>query len=87
MQLYGILMTRLSERRILDRSMREMLDETAQQMGTRVFAASIREAVAVREASAERQSIFAYAPRSNQAKDYERFMEEYLALEQQGIWG
>lgn len=87
LQLYGILMTRLSERRILDRSMREMLDETAQQMGTRVFAASIREAVAVREASAERQSIFAYAPRSNQAKDYERFMEEYLALEQQGIWG
>lgn len=87
LRLYGILMTRLSERRILDRSMREMLDETAQQMQSRVFNASIREAVAVREASAERQSIFAYAPRSRQAEDYDRFLEEYLMLERQGVWG
>ena len=87
LQLYGILMTRLSERRILDRSMREMLDETARQMGTRVFSASIRESVAVREASAERQSIFAYAPRARQAEDYGRFIEEYLSLEQSGVWG
>ena len=86
-QLYGILMTRLSERRILDRSMREMLEETAQQMGTRVFSAFIREAVAVREASAERQSIFAYASKSRQAEDYERFLNEYLELEQSGAWG
>ena len=87
LRLYGILMTRLSGRRVLDRSMREMLDETAKQMDTRVFEASIREAVAVREAEAERRSIFAYAPRSRQAEDYEQFLEEYLKLEQSGIWG
>lgn len=87
LRLYGILMTRLSERRILDRSMREMLDEAAAHMETRVFASSVREAVAVREAEAKRQSIYAYSPRSGQAKDYEAFLREYLKLEQSGIWG
>ena len=84
--LYGILLVRLSERRILDRSMREMLDETAQQMKSRVFTSSIREAVAVREAEAQRESIFAYSPRSRQAKDYERFIDEFLDLENRGVW-
>ena len=87
LRLYGILTTRLSERRILDRSMRIMLEDTAKQMGTMVFDASIREAVTVREAEAEQKSIFAYSPRSRQAEDYGRFLEEYLKLEQSGIWG
>ena len=85
--LYGILLVRVSGRRLLlDRSMREMLEETAAQIDTRVFASSIREMVAVREAEAERQSIFAYAPGSRQAEDYERFLDEFLELEHRGVW-
>lgn len=86
LQLYGILLVRVSPRRLLDRSMREMLEDTAKQIGSRVFESAIRELVAVREAEAERQSIFAYAPRSKQTKDYEKFLNEYLELEHRGVW-
>lgn len=81
-----ILLVRVSPRRLLDRSMREMLEDTAKQIGSRVFESAIRELVAVREAEAERQSIFAYAPRSKQTKDYEKFLNEYLELEHRGVW-
>ena len=84
--LYGILLVRVSPRRLLDRSMRDLLTDTATQIGSLVFKSSIRELVAVREAAALRRSIFAYAPRSKQAKDYDKFLDEYLNLERRGIW-
>ena len=74
----GVLLTRHTSRFILSRQMRELLEETAAQIGTRVFSASVREAVALREAAASRQSIFRYAPRSRQAADYDAFVEEFL---------
>lgn len=74
----GILLTRHTDRYILSREMREMLTETASQLGTQVFTQSIREAVALREAQASQQSIFTYAPKSKQAMDYEGFVLEFL---------
>lgn len=76
----GILLVRHTDRFILHRSMREMLEDTAGQIGTRVFEASIREAIAVREAEAAQQSIFTYAPKCKQAKDYDAFVEELLQI-------
>ena len=77
LSIYGILLVRHTDRFTLHRSMRDMLEETAQQIGTHVYRASIREAVAIREAEANQQSIFRYAPRSKQAKDYDAFVEEF----------
>ena len=57
-----------------------VLEETARQIGTQVFRAAIREAIAVREAEAAQQSIFTYAPKSKQAKDYDAFVEEFLRM-------
>ncbi len=78
--LWGILLTRHSERMIVSREMRELLQETAGKLGTGVFRATIREAVGLREAQASRKSIFSYSYQSKQAADYKAFVEELLCL-------
>jgi chromosome partitioning protein len=74
----GILLTRYSGRSILSRDLKEAIEEKAGEMGTRVYSTIIRDGVSVREAQAQRMSIFEYAPESNPAKDYTRFIIEYL---------
>lgn len=78
LELAGIVLTRHKGRLRLSRELREMTEQMSQQMGTVVFEASIREAVAISESHAKRQSIFKSAPRSTQAADYERVAMEYL---------
>ncbi len=77
----GILLVRYSGRLVLNRGMRKMLDDTAKKIGTRVFQYSIREAVTIREAEASRESLFKYAPRSGQTRDYAAFVEEFLRVQ------
>lgn len=79
LNLAGILLVRHNERYILSREMREMLQSTAEQLGTQVYQTTIREAVPLRESQAVRKSIFAYAPRCKQAGDYDRFAEEFIS--------
>ena len=80
LEIYGILLGRHTDRFILHRSMRDMLEDTAGRIGTRVFRSTIREAIAVREAEAAQQSIFTYAPKSKQAEDYDAFVDEFLRM-------
>lgn len=74
----GILLTRHSGRSVLTREMTSMMEDAAEQLGTIVYNTRIREAVALREAQAMRQSIFTYAPRSKAAADYAAFVDEYI---------
>ncbi len=74
----GILLTRHNDRYVLSREMRELMQETAAQLHTIVFEHTVREAVALREAEATQQSIFAYAPKSKQAGDYAAWIGEFL---------
>lgn len=74
--IYGILLTRHSGRTVLARDVTEMIAETAGRLDTKVFNAAIRENVAVKEAQASRQDIFAYAPSSNAALDYAALLDE-----------
>lgn len=74
----GILLTRHSDRLVHSRELREMVEQTAEQIGTKVFRATIRESVVIREAETSRMSVFKYAPKSKQAQDYWAFLEEYL---------
>ena len=75
----GILLTKYSNRSVLSRDLREDLEAQAAAMKTQLYKTVIREGVAVREAQAQRTSIFDYAPSSNPAKDYNDFIEEYLS--------
>lgn len=74
----GILITRYKPRTILSRDMRENLKKVAEHIGTRTFNVVIRECTAIAESESKRQSIFAYAPRSNGAKDYSDLIAEIL---------
>lgn len=74
----GILLTRYSPRSILSREIAEMAEELADGLGTKLYKATIREAIAVKEAQISRQSLFSYAPTANVTEDYKAFIEEFL---------
>ena len=76
----GLLVTRYNGRAIIRKDIAEMLEALALEMGTRVFKTKIRECTALVEAAAMRQSIFAYAPKSNGAKDYAALTEEVITI-------
>lgn len=81
LKILGILLTRHNNRSILSRDLAEAVAETAAHLNTRLFKAAIREAVAVREAQAQRADLFQYAPKCNAALDYQDFIDEFLNLE------
>lgn len=74
----GILLTRYSKRAIISRDMKKSLEKMAESMDTKVFETEIRECVAIKEAQAMQTDIFTYAKRSNAAKDYNSFIDEFL---------
>lgn len=74
----GILITRYNPRAILSRDITEMIENTAKQLDTQVFDAKIRESIAVKEAQANKQSLFDYAPRNNATLDYSAFIAQLL---------
>ena len=74
----GILLTRFNNRSILSRDVAEMIRDTAEQLKTKVYTATIREGIAIKEAQATQADIFSYAPKSNVAADYRDFVAEVL---------
>ncbi len=78
LEVSGILLTRYSPRAILSRDVADMLSKTADQINTKLFDATIREAVSVKEAQANQMDIYEYNSKSNVAQDYEAFTDELL---------
>ena len=74
----GILITRYNDRLLLNRKILEMLQETADAMGTRVFDTAIRESVVVREAEFMQIPLFSYDNklRFGATQDYYNFCQE-----------
>lgn len=72
----GVLLTRYNGRAVLSRDLRESLEATGNEVGAPVFATVIREGIAAKEAQTMRESLFAYAGRSNPALDYAALMDE-----------
>lgn len=72
----GILYTQHNPRRALARDFTEAVQQQAQAMGTKVFSTFIRTAEAIPQAQATQKSIFAYAPNSNPAQDYDQLYQE-----------
>jgi len=58
--------------------MSEIAQQTADKIGTFLYKTVIREAVAIKEAQANRESIYSYAPNSNPALDYSNFVAEFI---------
>lgn len=74
----GFLLTRFSDRATLSKNIAEVLANAAKDFNTKLFKTKIRESIAVKEAQISKQSIFEYAPKSNPAKDYNAFIDEFL---------
>lgn len=74
----GIVITRYSPRAVLTRDMTDLLEDTAKQLNTKVFASRIRECIALKEAQASQTDIFTYNPRSNAGIDYKALLEEMI---------
>lgn len=80
----GILLTKYTgDRTTLNRNIREIAEQTASKLHTRLYKTAIREAVAVREAQTCLQDIFTYAPKSKPAEDYKHFIDEFLKADKQ----
>jgi len=74
----GILLTRYTDRTILNRDMAENIKQLAERLKTKVFKTTIREAVNVREAQLSQKSIFTFAPKAKVTQDYANFIAELL---------
>ncbi|MCL2433195.1 MAG: ParA family protein [Clostridia bacterium] len=81
LKVMGILLTRYNSRAVIGREAAEMIEDTAAQLNTRVYAARVRECTAIKESQAVRENIFKYAPKSNAAFDYAAVVEEILQVE------
>lgn len=74
----GALLVRYNPRPIVNREAQKMLESALQAHNAPLLKSKIRECSAIREAQTFRQDIFAYAPRSNGAKDYAALTDEIL---------
>jgi chromosome partitioning protein len=63
--------------------MAAMIEETAKELGTKLFSTKIRENVALKEAQARQLDTFTYSRRSNGSMDYMKFAIELTREGQQ----
>ena len=78
LKVLGILLIKYSNRTILNRDIKDMIDNYAHQMGTVLFDTSIREGIAVAEAQTVREPLIDYAKSSKPNIDYKAFTTEVL---------
>ena len=78
LKVLGILLIKYHNRTVLNRDIKQMIEDYAKQMNTTVFNATIREGIAVPEAQIMRQPLIDYAKNSNPNKDYKAFTTELL---------
>lgn len=69
LKIAGYILTQYNGRSIIARQMADAIREAADRLGV-PYLGAIRQAVAVKEAAALRQSLFEYAPKSKPAADY-----------------
>ena len=74
----GVLITKYDRRKKLTGAVEAKLQELFPEA---VFATKIRNNIALAEAPTEGKDVFAYAPRSNGAKDYQALTNEILEKE------
>lgn len=69
LEITGVILTRYDSRPKLNRHLRGVIIDRCKELSI-PFLAEIRPGIAIREAQATQQSIFAYAPKSKPAQDY-----------------
>ena len=80
LKVLGILLIKYHNRTILNRDIKDMIEDYAKQMNTIVFTATIREGIAVAEAQTLRKPLIDYAKNSKPNIDYKCFTTEVLDM-------
>src|SRR5699024_10958098 len=78
LKIAGIVLTRHNTRTILTSTITNMLEGTAKELDTKVFNAKIREAVAIKEAQAQRTNFFEYDKGSKVYNDITQLINEII---------
>ncbi len=78
----GILLTKYDPRSINNRDMKDLTEQVAGYMNSKVYKTYIRSTVAVEEAQARATDLVAYKNTSTAAQDYQAFVKEYLEKEE-----
>lgn len=81
LKMAGIVITRYNSRMVLNRELKQSLDEETAQLNVPIFKTMIREGVAVRETQATREEL---GSASNPGKDYQNFTKEFLEVTENG---
>lgn len=80
LKVLGILLIKYSNRTVLNRDIKDMIEDYAKQMNTIVFNTTIREGIAVAEAQTVREPLIDYAKNSKANIDYKAFTTELLQM-------
>lgn len=80
LKVLGILLIKYHNRTILNRDIKDMIEDYAKLMNTIVFNTTIREGIAVAEAQTVRQPLIDYAKNSKPNIDYKGFASEVLKI-------
>lgn len=76
LKILGVVLTSYSGRATISRDTADMIAETSESIGTKIFNTRIRDCSAIKEAQALQKTIFEHAPRSNAAADYNALTDE-----------
>lgn len=79
LKVLGVILVKYSDRTVLNRQMKELLEEQVSDMNTTLFHTVIRESVVVGESQAMQESLIDYAPKSKPCCDYTNLTEEIIA--------
>lgn len=74
----GLLITRYNKRAIISRNLKDVMQDTAKQLETKVFNTVIREGIAIKEAQAMQTTIYDNSPNANVTQDYSSLLDELL---------
>ncbi len=75
----GLLLVRYAGRSNLERDTRQDIENSAKEMGTKLFKTVIRECVKTKEAQENKKLLIDYAPKCNTCLDYIEFSKELLS--------
>lgn len=78
LNLEGLLVTKYSSRSVINRTIFQEIQKRAGLLDTKVFNATIREAVAIKECQLLKKNLFADYPKAKVTEDYTNFIEELL---------
>lgn len=77
LKINGILITNYEQRGLLNKQLKEGIEQQAQRLGIRVYKTPIRKNIAIKKAQAMRKSVLEYDPKSNGSEDYKNFVKEF----------